>query len=131
MLCFGRVIGLIKVLCGVVVPVFISSTSQVDGKLKEIFTNASIVVSILGTLVTALEDFFEFGIRCANRMTCLSRMDREFWEFQGLSGHYSSYTIWSGPAFQRLASGCEEFLFNVEENYLQTIGSTKDDGKKN
>lgn len=39
----------------------------------------SIVLSVLGTLSVALEDFFQFGARATAMKTCVMIIDKEFW----------------------------------------------------
>ena len=122
-----RAIGLVKVLCGVMVPVIVSSLGQTGGSTNMVLGNASIVVSILGTLATALEDFFQFGVRAASRVTCVNKLDRAFWEFQGLSGRFANYSVCTGTAFQKFAGYVEQFLFVAEESFVSTISTGQED----
>lgn len=80
--CFRyRTIGLIKVLCGVLVPAIVSSLSTFEpGSPERTFLmQTSIVLSVLGTLSVALEDFFQFGARATAMKTCVMIIDKEFW----------------------------------------------------
>lgn len=129
--CF-RMIGLTKVLCGVLVPVIISTLGTVSKSSiwNTVLANSSIVLSVLGTFATALEDFFQFGVRAANRTTCLSKLDRVFWEFQGMSGQFEDFQEQSGDAFRHFAFACEQNVFMVEDLHLSAMFSS-DEKEKN
>lgn len=68
-------------LCGVLVPAIVSSltTFEPGSPERAILMQTSIVLSVLGTLSVALEDFFQFGARATAMKTCVMIIDKEFW----------------------------------------------------
>eukprot|EP00892_Ulva_mutabilis_P006328 jgi/Ulvmu1/4067/UM019_0045.1 len=131
-----RTIGLIKVLCGVLVPAIVSSLSTFEpgSSQRTSLMQTSIMLSVLGTLSVALEDFFQFGARATAMKTCVMIIDKEFWEWYSCSGMYSRIDgvpnyFRTHQAFQNLAKQIEETIFAAQEGYLNTImaGSSKKD----
>lgn len=63
LVCRYRLIGLIKTLCGVLVPAIVTtlSTFAPESRERSILMIVSIMVSVLGTLSTALEDFYQYA----------------------------------------------------------------------
>ena len=64
--CRYRLIGLIKTLCGVLVPAIVSTLSTFEAGSQErgALMLTSILVSVLGTISTALEDFYQYVAVC-------------------------------------------------------------------
>ena len=62
LVCRYRLTGLIKTLCGVLVPAIVStlSTLEAESQQRAALMLLSICVSVLGTLSTALEDFYQY-----------------------------------------------------------------------
>lgn len=62
-------------------PAIVSSLSTFEPASPErtFLMQTSIVLSVLGTLSVALEDFFQFGARATAMKTCVMIIDKEFW----------------------------------------------------
>ena len=113
-----RAIGLIKTLGGVLIPVTVSFMQS--GNNIGFYTNLTIIISLINTVATALEDFFDFGVRSAARRTAANTMEKLFWEFQALSGRYKGFTN-QVDAFSQFVEDTEKVTFHAEEIYVRTI----------
>lgn len=140
-----RMVGLVKLISGVLVPVFISFLSNTNNSESTtiVLVNCSIIFSgepetaavrarhsplwvhrhaitgsnlppycfadkqqrinavirpsaVIGTVATALEDFFRFGMRATARKIAHTRIMRTFWEYHGLSGTFKHYKYHTG-----------------------------------
>lgn len=62
-------------------PAIVSSLSTFEpgSPQRAVLMQTSIVLSVLGTLSVALEDFFQFGARATAMKTCVMIIDKEFW----------------------------------------------------
>eukprot|EP00892_Ulva_mutabilis_P001071 jgi/Ulvmu1/10965/UM007_0144.1 len=129
LLFYYRVIGLLKTLTGVLVPVLISMTSVfTEQPQNRMLSWGAVVLSVIGTLTVALEDFFQYGARARARQLCVVKLDRIFWAFHALSGPWDGYEDHRGDAFRKFTVRIEEAVREAEVQHIATFTGETDAG---
>lgn len=111
------------------VPVLISMTSIfTEQPESRIFGWAAVMLSVVGTLTVALEDFFQYGGRARARQLCVVKLDRIFWAFHALSGPWDSYDNHRGEAYRKFTVRIEEAVREAEVQHIATYTGETDAG---
>lgn len=111
------------------VPVLISMTSIfTEQPESRMFSWAAVMLSVIGTLTVALEDFFQYGARARARQLCVVKLDRIFWNFHALAGPWDGYDLHSGDAFRKFTVRIEEAVREAEVQHIATYAGETDAG---
>lgn len=111
------------------VPVLISMTSIfTEQPESRMFSWGAVMLSVVGTLTVALEDFFQYGARARARQLCVVKLDRIFWNFHALAGPWDGYDHHSGDAFRKFTVRIEEAVREAEVQHIATYAGETDAG---
>ena len=111
------------------VPVCISLTSVFVGEVENlVLQHMAVVLSVIGTMAVALEDFFQFGARARARRLCMHKLDRTFWEFYALTGPWDKFDDHTPAAFAAFAMRIESCIRESESAHIATFSGVKDGG---
>lgn len=100
-------------------------TEQPESRM---FSWGAVLLSVVGTLTVALEDFFQYGARARARQLCVVKLDRIFWNFHALAGPWDGYDHHSGDAFRKFSMRIEEAVREAEVQHIATYAGETDAG---